>query len=127
MPFIAADAEKMNYLGFVISGFADVFLHAYSGYCIMEASTQIKDEAYDMNWYDCDIRNQKLILMIMKRAQKPSAIYIPFVTLSLETFVKVNMKCFQKDFPMYLNSYPLQVMQAAGSYVTLLNTFLWTL
>lgn len=89
MPFIAADAEKMSFLGFAISGFVDIFLHSYSGHCIIKASTRIKDEAYEINWYDCDIRNQKLILMIMKRAQKASAINIPFVTLSLETFVKV--------------------------------------
>lgn len=90
MLFLAKDAEKMIYFTFVVSGFADVFLLNYGGHCVIESSKSISEGAYSFCWHRCDVKNQKLILMIIMRAQKASAISIPFFPVSLETYVKVS-------------------------------------
>lgn len=90
MLFLADPAERMIYMTFVGSGFLDVFLHTYSGHLIIEASHHIRNAAYELDWYKCDLRNQKLILMIMIRTQRVSAIKIPFFSVSLETYIRVT-------------------------------------
>lgn len=104
MLFLADGASKTVYQFYLMVGLSDAFIYTFGGTLLMEASTAIKHAAYDFQWYKCDMRNQKIILMIMMRAHKRTAIDIPFFDASLETFVRI--------------------IQTAGSYATLLNTFL---
>lgn len=90
MLFLAHGAEKITYLVFVVLGFADVFLHTYSGHLIIDASESVSEAAYNLSWYECDMKIRKQILMIITRAQKASAINIPFIRVSLDTYLKVS-------------------------------------
>lgn len=91
MLFLAPSVEKTIYLTFAFGGFTDVLLHTYSGHCIILASEDISVAAYNLDWHNYDLKNQKLILMIMTRAQKASAVRIPFFSVSLETYIKVSI------------------------------------
>lgn len=83
-------AEKLIYVNFLVGTFADVFIHGYVGTRLIQASLKIRDAAYEFAWYKCDVRNQKLILMILLRARKPAAVKMPFFNASLETFLAVR-------------------------------------
>lgn len=87
---LADGAEKLIYVNFLVGTFADVFLHGYVGTRLIEASLGIREAAYDLEWYKCDVRNQKLILMIMLRARRAVAVKMPFFNASLETFITVS-------------------------------------
>lgn len=83
-------AEKLIYVNFLVGTFADVFIHGYVGTRLIEASLKIREAAYEFAWYKCDVRNQKIFLMILIRARKPVAVKMPFFNASLETFLTVR-------------------------------------
>lgn len=121
MLFLAEGADKIIYLNFLVGTFSDVFIHAYVGTLIIESSKSVAGAAYNFEWYKCDLRNQKLILMIMMRAQKAASVKMPFFNASLETFLTVSWCQFWLFLSVIL--FP-QIVQSAGSYITLLKTFL---
>lgn len=51
-----------------------------------EASSNIQNSAYDFHWYKCDGRVREMILMIIMRGQRKTAVDVPFFEATLETF-----------------------------------------
>lgn len=47
------------------------------------------DVLYDTEWYKCDARTRKMILMILRRSQRAKTIAVPFFTPSLPAFGSV--------------------------------------
>lgn len=90
MLFLAPGAEKSIFLNFLLGTFLDVFVHTYVGTLIIEKSTKIQQAAYNFDWYRCDVKNQKLILMILVRTRNAAAVKIPFFSASLGTFITVK-------------------------------------
>lgn len=123
MLFLAQGPEKITYLVYVVLAFADIFLQTYSSHSIIEASESVSNAAYNLSWYDCDMQVKKQILMIILRAQKASAINIPFIRVSLDTYLKVSANMFLYLLTINFCTF-FQIMQAAYSYVAFLNTFL---
>lgn len=89
MIFLAQGFDKMVYQNYLVCTIFDTFTFTYGGTCLIEASNRVKEAAYSFEWYKYDIRNQKLILMIMIRARKATAVKIPFFNASLDTFLTV--------------------------------------
>lgn len=103
MIFLAQGFDKIIYQNFLICGLFDTFTFAYGGTSLIEASNKVKEAAYSFNWYKYDIENQKLILMIMLRAQKATAVKIPFLSASLSTFLTVRIwQMFSDYFKLFL-------------------------
>lgn len=90
MLFLAPPTEKLIYMNFAMGITFDTFLHCYVADRLIWASTGLREAAYNLSWYRCDERNQKLILMIIMRTQKPTGMKIPFFKASLETFLTVT-------------------------------------
>lgn len=90
MLVLAPNVEKSIYVNFLFGTFADTFIHTYVGTRLMTSNTRIYESVYNLDWHKCDLINQKMILMMIMRAQHATAIRIPFFKASLETFLKVR-------------------------------------
>lgn len=55
----------------------------------LSQSYDIHEAAYSIDWYKLDVRNQRLIAMVILRAQTPCGIVVPFFESSLQTFTTV--------------------------------------
>lgn len=93
MIFLAQGFDQIIYQSYLMGQLFDTFTFAYGGTSLIEASNRVRDAAYSIDWYKYDVKNQKLILMIMLRAQKATAVKIPFLSASLETFLTVRILC----------------------------------
>jgi len=62
-------------------------------------SAAVADVLYDMEWYKCDARTRKVILMILRRSQRAKTIAVPFFTPSLPALRSVwdAMRCVDYD------------------------------
>lgn len=102
MIMLAEGAAKLIFVNYIVASTTQVFVYSYGGTLLEDASISIKKSAYNMQWYRCDVRIQKMVLMIIMRAQKRSAVNVPFFEVSLETFMAVSSKNFYRklDIPM---------------------------
>lgn len=91
MLFLAPAAEKLIYQAFLMGGITDVLTYTLGGTMLIDSSTKIQEAAYDFEWYNWDVRNQKLILMIMIRARSATALKIPFFKATFDTFITVRI------------------------------------
>ncbi|KAI8117906.1 Odorant receptor 22c [Lucilia cuprina] len=49
-------------------------------------SAAVAETLYDIEWYKCDVKTRKMILMMLRRSQRPTTIAVPFFTPSLTAF-----------------------------------------
>lgn len=90
MILLADGAAKLIFVNYIIASTTQVFVYSFGGNMLENASTNISFCAYDFEWYKCDERIRKLILMIILRAQKKTAVDVPFFQVSMETFGTVS-------------------------------------
>lgn len=92
MILLAKGADKLIFVNYIIASTTQVFMYSLGGNFLEDSSTAIQQAAYDFHWYKCDVKIRKLILMIMVRAQRKTAVDVPFFKVSLETFASVRLK-----------------------------------
>lgn len=90
MILLADGPELLIFLNYIATSTTQVFIYSIGGNILEDASESVKESAYSLQWYKCDIRIQKMVLMIMTRAQKKSGVDVPFFEVSLETFMAVS-------------------------------------
>jgi len=89
--FLTEEVEFMQYFFGTLSLVAEAFVFAYAGHTIISSSSALQDAAYNFDWYKCDTRNRKMILMIMIRAQKKICMKAPlYFEASLKSFGVVS-------------------------------------
>ncbi|KAH8413054.1 hypothetical protein KR009_007776 [Drosophila setifemur] len=94
----------LTYICYSIAALTQLFLYCFGGNHVGESSAAVADVLYDIEWYKCDARTRKMILMILRRSQRAKTIAVPFFTPSLPAFGSI--------------------LSTTGSYITLLKTFL---
>jgi 7tm Odorant receptor len=100
---LADGADKLIFVNYIIGSTTQVFVYSIAGNMLEDASTNIRFAAYDFPWYKCDVKIRKMILMIIIRAQKKTAVDVPFFDCSMETFGKVS---FQLLLPIHSTQCP---------------------
>lgn len=100
MLFLAQGPEKVIYQAYLIGGMTDALTYTFGGTLLMETSSNVQVSIYNFEWYRCDVRCQKLILLAMIRANRPLVVKIPFFKASLDTFITVR---FQNIFMKIIN------------------------
>jgi len=88
--FLTEGLEWMQYFVGTLCFLGEAFAFTYAGNSIINSSTELSEAAYNVDWYKCDVRNRRMILMIMTRAQKKICMKAPFFEASLESFVVVR-------------------------------------
>jgi len=83
--------EMAIYIFYTGVQFLDGFVFALGGSALTNSSLCFKDSAYNFEWYKCDTKSRKAVLLLIMRAQKKISITVPFFEASLETFVGVNL------------------------------------
>jgi predicted ABC-type sugar transport system permease subunit len=90
MILYADGAAKLIFINYIVASTTQVFVYSIGGNMLESSSTGIRVSAYNFDWYKCDQRIRKLIQMIMIRAQRRTAVDVPFFDVSLETFATVS-------------------------------------
>ncbi|KNC29003.1 hypothetical protein FF38_10162 [Lucilia cuprina] len=49
-------------------------------------SAAVGKTLHDIKWYKCNVKTRKMILMMLRRSQKPKKIAIPFLKTSMTAF-----------------------------------------
>ncbi|XP_063708969.1 odorant receptor 22c-like [Culicoides brevitarsis] len=101
---IARGAAKAIYVCYIMTALIQAFVFCYGGDSLEESSTQLNTELYNLSWHKLNANGRRAIAMMIQRTNKTISIAVPFFRVSMPTFANI--------------------IQASGSYVTLLNTFL---
>jgi len=88
--FLVDGLEWLQYVIGALGFLVEAFVFAYAGNAIISSSTGLSDAAYSCEWYKCDAKTRKMILLIMVRSQKKICMKAPFFEASLESFVTVR-------------------------------------
>jgi gustatory receptor len=86
MIMLADGASKLIFINYIIASTTQVYVYSIGGSMLEEASSNIAFAAYNFQWYKCDSRVQKQILMLIIRTQRKTGVNVPFFETSLETF-----------------------------------------
>lgn len=87
---LAEGLNKLIFVNYIIAATTQVYIYAMAGGYLEEICLDVAFSSYDMPWYKMDSRTRGLILMLIRRGQKPVLIEAPFVTASLPTFASVS-------------------------------------
>lgn len=90
MIMLADGAEKLIFVNYIVASTTQIFVYSFGGSLLVDASQGIELAAYNFHWYKCNAKVRSMILMIMMRAQRKTAIDVPFFEASLETFMSVS-------------------------------------
>uniref|UniRef100_A0A336LBR1 Odorant receptor n=1 Tax=Culicoides sonorensis TaxID=179676 RepID=A0A336LBR1_CULSO len=101
---IAEWSQKPVYVTYILTVLTQALVYCYGGELVSNESGKISEEIYLVSWHKLNENGRRAIKMIIQRAQKSSDISVPFFTVSMPTFGNI--------------------IRVAGSYITLLNTFL---
>ncbi|XP_055301169.1 odorant receptor 22c [Sitodiplosis mosellana] len=101
---IAPGTDKILYAVYIMTVAIQSYAYAYSGNQISEHSLGIWRAVWAADWHLLDVNNQKMIVALIRRGQKPKLVKVPFFEVTLTAYTKI--------------------MSTAGSYITLLNKML---
>lgn len=107
------------YVGCVLS---QLFIYCYGGNKICEESERIAEAAYFCHWYRANPMIRQMVCIIMTRSQKPVLLSVPFFSPSLPAFSSVSS--FFNRLNLFYRRFLFQICGTAGSYITLLKTFI---
>ncbi|KAG5669816.1 hypothetical protein PVAND_000109 [Polypedilum vanderplanki] len=96
--------DLMIFMSYLCGYLLQMLSYAISGNMMIEASANVAVSCYDFQWYKCNTKVRRVILMMMIRAQNSANVEIPFFEVSLETF--------------------LIIIRAGASYYTLVKSLL---
>lgn len=91
MILLAEGADKIIFVNYIIASTTQIFVYSIGGSLLGDSSSRIQEYAYNFHWYKCDKRIRKLIHLMILRAQKKTAVDVPFFQTSLETFGLVSV------------------------------------
>lgn len=87
---MADGLDKLPFLNYLVAATAQALVYSIGGEVLVHTSTSVQYAAYQMDWYKCNQKIKKNIMIMMARAEKPSRVNIPFFNLSMETFASVS-------------------------------------
>jgi hypothetical protein len=87
---LAEGADKLIFVNYIMASTTQIFVYSIGGNFLVDSSTRVTNTAYNFEWYKCDVKVRKMILMMMIRGQRKTAIEVPFFEASLETFGSVS-------------------------------------
>lgn len=90
MLLLSEGHEKFIYQAFLLGTSTDTFVYTFGGTILIEASTRVEKAAYNFQWYKCDSKIRKMIVLIIARSQKEVGVKVPFFKASLDTFISVG-------------------------------------
>lgn len=77
---------------------SQTFVFCACGNMLIIAGQKVNTVAYNIQWYKCNAKVRRAVLMIMIRAQRDINVKVPFFELSLETFAWVS---FTKKYKVH--------------------------
>jgi hypothetical protein len=69
---------------------SQVLAYSIGGTMLSNSSHSIKLAIYDFPWYKCNLKVKRAILMIIRRADRETAMTVPFFKANIETFGTVR-------------------------------------
>ncbi|XP_066589855.1 putative odorant receptor 92a [Prorops nasuta] len=92
-PALVQLSEKVEVLAIGQMCYSIVLLYvvSYFGQRMIDMSSSLKDKIYCSKWYECSLRSQKLLPLIILRCERPSSLTAyNFCTISLDCFRIAN-------------------------------------
>ncbi|XP_037904907.1 putative odorant receptor 92a [Hermetia illucens] len=91
-----APLDFFKYLLFLLASLLQILLICYFGNMLIDSSSDIANGAYEHNWIVADEKYKKLLLFLIMRGQRASALkVVTFDDVSLRSFMKVCSISYQ--------------------------------
>ncbi|XP_047521442.1 odorant receptor 46a-like [Pieris napi] len=82
--------EGFSMVTYIICMLFELFIYCYFGSEVTQASIELTDDAYSMNWLDIPVKNRKELIIFMERIKRPIRVMAGrIVPLSNDTFVSI--------------------------------------
>ncbi|CAF4901331.1 unnamed protein product [Pieris macdunnoughi] len=82
--------EGFSMVTYIICMLFELFIYCYFGSEVTQASMELTDDAYSMNWLDIPVKNRKELIIFMERIKRPIRVMAGrIVPLSNDTFVSI--------------------------------------
>ncbi|XP_017468648.1 PREDICTED: odorant receptor 67d-like [Rhagoletis zephyria] len=76
---------------YIVIAFSGLYLYCIIGTKIETCNQAFCEELYNINWYDLEVKNQKMVILILKKSQNPSEIKVAgFLPLSVQTALSIT-------------------------------------
>ncbi|KAJ8950674.1 hypothetical protein NQ314_007804, partial [Rhamnusium bicolor] len=86
--------ERVAVLSYLVTLCAQLFLFYWNAHEIIIQSTQISQAVFECDWSILDQKVQKMLLFVIKRAQKPIGISIgPIYQVKVDSLIAVSFFC----------------------------------
>ncbi|XP_053952537.1 odorant receptor 67d-like [Anastrepha ludens] len=80
---------------YIVVAFSGLYLYCIIGTKIETCNQAFYEELYNINWYNLDVKNQKMMVFILKKSQSPSEIKIGgFLPLSVQTALSITKSIY---------------------------------
>ncbi|XP_005178484.1 odorant receptor 10a [Musca domestica] len=80
---------RFIYLGYTVAALSQLAVYCYGGTLVAENSIYLATVVFKCNWYICDPKLRRIILMIICRSQKSLNMSVPFFSPSMSTFASI--------------------------------------
>ncbi|XP_054740239.1 odorant receptor 10a [Anastrepha obliqua] len=77
------------YIGYTIAVLGQLFIYCYGGSMVSESSVELATVAFGCDWYACNPKLRRYLLMIIIRSQRAISMSVPFFSPSLVTFTSI--------------------------------------
>ncbi|XP_012160723.1 odorant receptor 10a [Ceratitis capitata] len=77
------------YIAYTIAVLGQLFIYCYGGSLVAESSVQLATVAFGCDWYACNPKLRRYVLMIIIRSQRAISMSVPFFSPSLITFTSI--------------------------------------
>ncbi|XP_049310374.1 odorant receptor 24a [Bactrocera dorsalis] len=85
-----SDYGVLVYLVHTMAVSTELFLYCLGGTVVIECSSQLATAVYDSNWYTHTVDVQRMVLLIIIRAQRSLVLKVPFFAPSLPALTSVS-------------------------------------
>ncbi|XP_075166964.1 odorant receptor 10a [Haematobia irritans] len=91
------------YLSYTVAALAQLAVYCYGGTLVAENSVYLSTVIFKCNWFVCNPKLRRMILLIMMRSQRALTMSVPFFNPAMSTFASI--------------------LQASGSIIALASSF----
>ncbi|XP_017462701.1 PREDICTED: odorant receptor 24a-like, partial [Rhagoletis zephyria] len=84
-----SDYGVFVYVTHTIAVSTELFLYCIGGTVIIEFSSELATTVYSSKWYTHSVRVQRMVLLIIIRAQRSLVVKVPFFAPSLPTLTSI--------------------------------------
>ncbi|XP_037811487.1 odorant receptor 10a [Lucilia sericata] len=80
---------RLIYVAYTVAALCQLMVYCYGGSMVAENSVEISNVIFGCNWFICNQKVRRMVLLIIIRSQRTLTMSVPFFSPSLATFASI--------------------------------------